>query len=262
MPETVPPTFTPPAVVVGVDGSRAAVRAAVWAVDEAVARDLPLRLLAVGSEPSATDRALNEAAEAVAATGREVEVQRAVSDGPPTTALVTASASAVMLCVGTVGLRHFDDNRSGSTAGALVSVAHCPVAVIRGEVPAGGWVVAELDGTPDSAAVLQFAVEEARLRHVPLRVVGTWQTEAHDPAAAAVVSAQLDRRLEQWRHRYPDLDVVPVAVHGSGLDYLADNAATIGLVVVGARNTRAVGELMGPRHIGCPVIVVDPQRVL
>jgi hypothetical protein len=35
----------PPAVVVGVDGSRAAVRAALWAVDEAVSRDIPLRLV-------------------------------------------------------------------------------------------------------------------------------------------------------------------------------------------------------------------------
>ncbi len=31
-------------VVVGVDGSRAAVDAALWAVDEAIARDIPLRL--------------------------------------------------------------------------------------------------------------------------------------------------------------------------------------------------------------------------
>ena len=36
---------TPPAVVVGVDGSTAALRAALWAVDEAVSRDIPLRLM-------------------------------------------------------------------------------------------------------------------------------------------------------------------------------------------------------------------------
>ena len=32
-------------VVVGIDGSRAAVDAALWAVDEAVSRDIPLRLV-------------------------------------------------------------------------------------------------------------------------------------------------------------------------------------------------------------------------
>ena len=36
---------SPPAVVVGIDGSRSAVDAALWAVDEAVSRDIPLRLV-------------------------------------------------------------------------------------------------------------------------------------------------------------------------------------------------------------------------
>ena len=34
-----------PSVVVGIDGSRSAVNAALWAVDEAVGRDIPLRLI-------------------------------------------------------------------------------------------------------------------------------------------------------------------------------------------------------------------------
>jgi len=38
-------SFTPPSIVVGVDGSRGAVRAAVWAIDEALSRDIPLRLM-------------------------------------------------------------------------------------------------------------------------------------------------------------------------------------------------------------------------
>lgn len=35
--------LTPSAIVVGIDGSRAAIQAALWAVDEAVSRDIPLR---------------------------------------------------------------------------------------------------------------------------------------------------------------------------------------------------------------------------
>ena len=35
----------PPSIVVGIDGSKAAIGAALWAVDEAVSRDIPLRLL-------------------------------------------------------------------------------------------------------------------------------------------------------------------------------------------------------------------------
>ena len=47
---------SPPAVVVGIDGSRSAVDAALWAVDEAVSRDIPLRLVyAIDPDTAGTD---------------------------------------------------------------------------------------------------------------------------------------------------------------------------------------------------------------
>jgi nucleotide-binding universal stress UspA family protein len=254
--------FTAPSIIVGVDGSRAAAHAAVWAIDEALGRDLPLHLVAV-SEPADTNRArqaVSEAALAVTDARRDVTVQTTVVTGAPTPALLNASAAAVMICVG-----HRGQDNVGSTVRTLVASAHCPVAVVRGADKPGRWVVVELDGSPDSAAVLQYAVEEARLRSAPLRVVGTWQTDGPPTAevtADRMVHAQLDRRLEQWKHRYPDLDVLPVAVHGSGLDYLTANAAAIGLVVIGARNTDGVAELLGPRHTDCSILVIDPQRLL
>ncbi len=277
-----PESFTPPSIVVGVDGSRTAVRAAVWAVDEAVSRDLPLRLLAVGdtageSGVEAARHALHEAAEAVAATGRGVRVESEIVSGTATSALIEASATAMMICVGAVGINHFAHSRVGSTATALVTSAHCPVAVVRGEGrPAAdgpGWVVVELDGTPDSAAVLQFGVDEARLRHAPLRVVESWESaEPRDPEFVAEnnrqVRHQLDRRLSEWQNRYPDLDVVPEAVHGTVLDYLDEHAAAVGLIVVGARNAASVSRLLGPsgqaalHETECSVLVVDPQRLL
>ena len=184
-----------------------------------------------------------------------------------------------MVCVGAIGLRHFEQNRVGSTAGALVASAHCPVAVVRGgDRPAAagpGWVVVEVDETADSAAVLQCGVEEARLRSAPLRVLGSWQsryTDVHSSSAVSdgnrMVRASLDRRLSEWRHRYPDLDVRPVAVHGSMLNYLAKHAEEIQLVVVGARNAEGVGELLSPtgqaalHDTDCSVLVLDPQRLL
>ena len=46
-------TSKPPSIVVGIDGSKAAVHAALWAVDEAVSRDIPLRLLyAIEPDPA------------------------------------------------------------------------------------------------------------------------------------------------------------------------------------------------------------------
>ena len=41
----------PACVVVGVDGSRNAVTAALWAVDEALQRDVPLRLVCTDRAP-------------------------------------------------------------------------------------------------------------------------------------------------------------------------------------------------------------------
>ena len=48
--------------IVGIDGSKAALRAALWAVDEAVSRDTPLRLVHVApASGHGLDEALAEA---------------------------------------------------------------------------------------------------------------------------------------------------------------------------------------------------------
>lgn len=274
--------FSPPSIVVGIDGSRGAVHAALWAIDEAVSREVPLRLLAVADTPdgqTAAEVAVRAAAAAVEETGRAIRLETQVIVGAPTPTLIDASGSAAMICIGAEGLKHFDHNRVGSTATTLVTAARCPVAVVRGaglpDTEGAGWVVVELDETPDSAAVLQFAVTEARLRNAALRVLGSWQsryTDIHDSHAVAdgnrLVRAQLDRRLSHWKHLYPDLDVRPVAIHGSALTYLSKHAAEIGLVVVGAPNATGIGELLGPMGLtalhdtDCTILVVDRQRLL
>jgi hypothetical protein len=144
--------------------------------------------------------------------------------------------------------------------------------VVRGPVRRSppGWVVAELDETSDSAAVLQYAVEEARLRGCPLRVLGTWQADHTGGSTVAegdrLVRAHIDRRLATWRHRYPDLDVQPVAVSGSGLRYLAAHGPDIALIVIGARNVIAVNELLGPAGrtalTDSSLLILDSQRLL
>lgn len=273
--------FTPPSIVVGIDGSPDAVHAALWAVPEAVSREVPLRLVSVAGSPSDphAGQMLKAAADAVGTTGQQVRIEAVVLAGAAAPALLEAARDAAMVCVGALGITHADRNRIGSTAAALVSSAHCPVAVVRGSgvVTHGepGWVAVELDETRDDAAVLQFGVQEARLRGAPLRVLGAWQsrsTDLHDDNAISegnrLVRAQLDRRLSEWKQRYPDLDVQPVPVHGSMLTYLERNARNIQLVVVGAGNTVGVDDLLGPPGLtalhgtACSVLVVDRQRLL
>jgi len=263
-----PAPFT--AIVVGVDGSQGAERAALWAVDEAVGRDLGVHLLAASDGPESRGRAesaIRSAAAAVASAGRPVPLTAEVVTGAPAAALQAASRNAAMVCVGAPGA----DADGGSTLSTLVASAHCPLAVVRGTGQArgrSGWVVAELDETSDSAAVLQYAVEEARLRHAPLRVLGTWQPGGDAPLDEGIrmVRAQIDRHIETWRRRYPDLDVEPVAVPGSGLAYLSAHGSAIEVIVIGARNVIAVNELLGAAGpIALPdtaVVILDRQRLL
>ena len=136
---------TPQSIVVGIDGSRAAIGAALWAVDEAVSRDIPLRLLyavdhadAEHLEPreaarklAAADIAVRYAFTAVESTHKPVKIEVEITQGSPVSSLVRASRTAAMVCVGAVGCRHFQPGRVGSTAAAVAAKAHCPVAIIR-----------------------------------------------------------------------------------------------------------------------------------
>ena len=44
--------FNQTSIVVGIDGSRTAVRAALWAIDEAISRDIPRHLVAAANSPA------------------------------------------------------------------------------------------------------------------------------------------------------------------------------------------------------------------
>jgi nucleotide-binding universal stress UspA family protein len=78
------------AVVVGIDGSRSAVRAALWAVDEALHRDVPLRLVHVApqpefpefdNEPSTAGMALRHAVREIGSTRKPVKVHADIRHG-------------------------------------------------------------------------------------------------------------------------------------------------------------------------------------
>lgn len=281
-----------PAVVVGIDGSPTAVDAALWAVDEAVSRDIPLRLVYAidpdnpsGTDPqdAARDLAAAEVAvrcayTAVESTDKPVKIEVEILHERPGRALLEASRSAAMACVGAMDLRHSAHRRIGSTAAALAASAHCPVAIVRGGHPNSTgqrWVVAEVDESAASNGVLRRAVGEARLREAPLRVLTSWQTrftDVHDthavPDGNRLAKARLDRQVAQWRKRYPDLDVETMAVHGTTLKHLTDKAGSIQLLVVGHERARGIKDLIGPpgyaslHETACSVLICEPQNVL
>lgn len=281
----------PPCVVVGIDGSRTALGAALWAVDEAVSRDIPLRLVyaiepcdRADPETAARDLAtaeiaIRQAFIAVESTDKPVKIEVEITQGrPPRRALFEASRSAAMLCVGSVGFKHVTQGGVGSTAVGLATSALCPVAIVGGYGAAPshpGQVVAEVDGSIETSCVMERAVEEALLRDAPLRVLKSWQTrftDAHDFGDVTdgnrLAKADLERRVAAWRQQYPSLDIRPEVVHGSTLTYLARNAKSIQLLVVGRHRVHGVDDILGPlgqavlNNTACSLLVCESRHAL
>ncbi len=283
---------TPPSIVVGIDGSKAAIHAALWAVDEAVSRDIPLRLLYAiepdDAQQTPPDRAARKLAiaenairyafTAIEATDKPVKIEVEITQERAIGSLIRASESVDMVCIGAVGVHHFRPARMGSTAAALAVSGHCPVAIIRDQGHRDEqhphWIVVDTDESVENSVLLGAAIEEARLRNAPLKAITCRQTgdsEIGDGGAAGDgdrwTSANSDRRLAHWTRCYPELQVESVEVHGSLLDYLAENSRSVQLVVVGARGNADLEELVGPvgnavlHRSDCSVLIVDPEHL-
>lgn len=249
--------FPPKSVVVGIDGSQAAVRAALWAVDEVGGTDTPLRLLYIrqlGPHPSqakarlamdTAEEAVYDAYNAVNALGKPVKAEMEIVEGSPVLALVEASRSTPLLCIGDTGSGQSSPAGFGSTATALVHSAHCSVAVIRGGhdgKPADSQsIVAHVDGSADDQLVLEFAFREANRRNAPLVVMTACQSGSDDR-----IRAMLDRHVAPCRPHYPDVDVRCATAHGPLVNYLAEHSRSIQLVIVGGTQPHEVQQLVSP----------------
>jgi nucleotide-binding universal stress UspA family protein len=249
-----------PTVVVGVDGSKAATHAARWAVDEAISRDIPLRLVHV-IEPAgaregrlaAARSALRDAQRAVEAAAEPVKVETEILSGTPLAKLMEESRSAALICVGSIGLNHAKHG-VGSLSARLAASALCPVAVIRR--PPGSRVTAKVSRVivqaDDDGVALHHAFEEARLRQAPLRAISISRAAGSDDVdARGSVTAQLGRRIARWTRWYPDVRVESTVVRGSVDRYLAANDEPDQLFVTDARLSY---DLCGAPNAGSSVL--------
>ena len=247
-------------VIVGIDGSEAALNAALWAVDEAVARGLPLHLVYatkpthLGTDDYYADvhrgkAALHNACAAIEATGKAVEVQADLVDGPPAATLIEQSSRAELICVGTVGIDRYARSILGSTATDIAQKAHCPVAVIRPrdeddatERPVD-WIVVALEDGPDHTVVVERAMQEAELRHVPVLALG-------------------DKRVAHWQQRHPDVHVYPISDETDVAQFLKKHDEPVQLAVIGSDSVDELAEIIGPhghpvfRHAHSSALVV------
>lgn len=261
----------PTSVVVGIDGSTAAIGAAVWAIDEAVSRAVPLRLIAVTEDTHASadfyycdvdyvEKSLRVAQAAVESLGRPVKVESETLHGAPGPTLVEASRDADLICVGSVGKERSARALLGSTATELAQKAHCPVAVIRtrpDEPPRDiDWIVVVMCGTPDNDAVVEHAMGEAKLRRAPVLALGAWENLGESP------DGELDGRVQKWRRRYPGVRVQPIVTRADMARFLDENDLRVRLAVIDSSDANKLAHLLGPhghpifRHPECSVLVV------
>lgn len=248
-------------VVVGIDGSTAALHAARWAIEEALARDVALRLVHVVDTPtptSAPDRnghletqygqtALRAADALLADTDLAVKIDTALIHGQVETVLIDESRDAAMLFVGSVGIDHLASAVLGCTALTLATQAHCPVVIVRPsdhDASTGdAWIVAVIDRGLDTETVLYHAMEAARHRHGRVLALGVWCAELGESA-----DDELARRLATWIQRYPEVEVRLASTPSSAPPYLETFCGPIELVVMGRAEADLVPRLIGPRH--------------
>ncbi|MEU7997208.1 universal stress protein [Micromonospora sp. NPDC049060] len=286
-------------VVVGVDGSAAALDAVRAAAREAAQRQRPLRVVhafiwpltraplgaAEGAPAGAglRNQAERYVAEAIAEATKvapDVPVTGVVVDGAATPVLLAQSQDAALLVLGHRGLGGFAGLLLGSSTVQVSAHAQVPVLVVRGEVRADGPVVVGVDGSECSLEAVEFAFEEASRRGAPLLAVQAWLYPTpvgpgdilplvYDlDAYAADEERALAESVAGFAERYPDVPVQHRLVRGSPGGVLVEESKKAQLVVVGARGRGALGGLLlGSvshavlHHAHCPLVIVrHPKR--
>lgn len=240
------------AVIVGIDGSKAAIRAAEWAVEEAFSRSVPLVLIAVikTTHPSAEDyhrdieqaeTSLRAAQVAIKAIGRPVKVETEIQRGQSAAILISESAHAEMICVGSVGIDRYTRALIGSTATEVAENSHCPVAVIRWRPDHPrqdiDWVVVTGNDAPDRDIVLDQALREAQLRKLPVLAIGSTPEDA--------APSTLDDRLQPWRRWYPEVHIYGVTTDADVANFLEDNDDWVPLAVIGGADAGQLAQIVG-----------------
>jgi nucleotide-binding universal stress UspA family protein len=285
-----------PVIEVGIDGAWREAGALDWALRESLLRREPLHAVHVVEENTHSPRYYEPAVAAQTETdlvddvrtwmktnGDDLDHEVVLVTGSPATSLANVAFGSRMLVVGRRGMGAFKRLLIGSTSEAVASLGQVPVVVVP-----DGWasgsdnapVVAALDDSGENDRAVEFAVEMAVERDVPLWLVHIWDLPAvygWNPAMMMAVgedwSTTADRHYaavaKQWRHKYPHLEVHLDIRRGHSVEALLDAAEAVDaqlLVLGGRRHSHLSAVLLGSvvrgvlQHAICPVAVVHSAQ--
>jgi nucleotide-binding universal stress UspA family protein len=278
------------AILVGVDGSAAALGAVRWAARDAALRNVPLTLVHVVDAPvpewfevaalagfrqshEQRTRDLIESAIKVAeeSTGEcgPVQIDSKVFHSATVPTLVGLSTEVEMVVVGYRGHGGgLARSVLGSVSSALVYHAHCPVAVIHDEAMIGDVarapVLVGIDGSPGSEAATAIAFEEASRRGVGLMALHAWMDPRVSGSRGLVQDSKWDAQLSEedetlaerlagWHQRYPDVGIRTRIEIGDPAGWLIEASERAQLIVVGSHGCGWFsGRLLG--SVGAAVV--------
>jgi nucleotide-binding universal stress UspA family protein len=250
-------------VIAGTNGSVGSARAVAWAVQEAVQRDVPLRIVAVlplgrlggwmdpadplyGALREAVVQALEEAASRASLTAPGLTVDTSLVIDEPAPVLAELGLSAAMLVVGARGTSDRCTGSLGSVSRYLATHARCPVVIVPRYAPVAHHhqVAVGVRDADDGEAPVAFALEEAAGRRSHLAVVQAWQwirpAGAHHAVAPAHISSgaltRLSRLLAPWKEKYPHVEVGEEVIHGRPVPTLIRLSGAADLLVLGRRH--------------------------
>jgi nucleotide-binding universal stress UspA family protein len=269
-------TTRPGRIVVGVDSSGNAARAATWAAKEATERGLSLHLVHALDLPPSLGPLLDGPGydRAQRATGQELldrlsrklqeqrpglVVETEVSTLDPAGTLVGLSYQAQLVVTGTRGHGGFAGLLLGSVSLKVAAHAHCPAVVVRGGDTCEPLDEIVLGLEPDQAeAPIRFAFGTAAEVGAAVSAVRAWSPsaayagyyvadaiEGRENAEAAEV-AEL---MKAVREDYPQVEVSTHVMLGNPVSALIAAALNSRMLVVGAHRHR------GPLSVGAGFVV-------
>lgn len=280
-------------IIVGVNGSFVALRAACWAGALADRLAAPLHIVTatpyLGYSPTEATAAIRaaaiaehrEAAEQILkatedAVRREhpgLVITTTAADDPADQALAAASRTARLLVMGCEDVTATGAVLVGSIMLAVLAHAGCPTVAWRGDAaaPTDQPIVVGVDGSASDGGALGTAFEFADSLGAPLRVIQSWSLPRPEIDLPVVIDwddwehqqwQHLNQLVEPWRDRYPQVKVTVVCGPVKASRALLQDATDAQLVVVGSRRRNALARgLFGStslnllHHSSVPVVL-------